>query len=91
MLLKSTDITYNNANIAMWSGVELDTAIICACMPSLKPICQKLAPGWLSTTDTSADTAQDSDTMKLSHVKRLGNLRIDTVSESNGSVVNATV
>ncbi|KAJ5947522.1 hypothetical protein N7466_000537 [Penicillium verhagenii] len=54
----STDPTYDNVGAASWSAVECNTGIICACLPTLKPLISKLAPGLLSTLDGSRRNEQ---------------------------------
>jgi hypothetical protein len=34
----STNVTANLPNLAIWGGLELYVAIICACIPSLRPL-----------------------------------------------------
>jgi hypothetical protein len=34
----STDVTWDNVGAATWSSVELNVGIVCACLPSLRPI-----------------------------------------------------
>lgn len=34
----SADVTWNVAAVAMWSGIELNVAIICACLLVMKPL-----------------------------------------------------
>ncbi|KAJ5759854.1 hypothetical protein N7520_007010 [Penicillium odoratum] len=49
----SRDPTYDNVGAASWSAVECNTGIICACLPTLKPLISKLVPGLLSTLEGS--------------------------------------
>ncbi|GIZ48687.1 hypothetical protein CKM354_001173700 [Cercospora kikuchii] len=42
-LMSSKDITYENAMACIWSSIELNTGIICSCLPTLR--C--LFPTWL--------------------------------------------
>ncbi|KAJ5524625.1 hypothetical protein N7494_011275 [Penicillium frequentans] len=49
----STDPTWDNVGAASWSAIECNTGIICACLPTLKPLISKLAPGLLSTLNGS--------------------------------------
>ena len=42
----------------MWSAIEVHVGIICACVPSLKPLATKIIPGILRDTDDSQDTSQ---------------------------------
>ncbi|KAJ6110336.1 Integral membrane protein [Penicillium sp. IBT 16267x] len=49
----STDPTFDNVGAASWSAIECNTGIICACLPTLKPLISKLAPGLLSSMNGS--------------------------------------
>ncbi|KAJ6155393.1 hypothetical protein N7470_005959 [Penicillium chermesinum] len=49
----STDPTYDNVGAASWSAIECNTGIICACLPTLKPLVSRIMPGLLSTLDGS--------------------------------------
>lgn len=49
----SMDPTFDNVGAASWSAIECNTGIICACLPTLKPLISKLAPGLLSTLNGS--------------------------------------
>ena len=40
--LTSPDVTYNLSEVAIWSGVEINVSLICACLPSLRPAVQWL-------------------------------------------------
>ncbi|KAM3413839.1 hypothetical protein BST61_g10518 [Cercospora zeina] len=42
-LMRSKDLTYENAMAAIWSSIEMNTGIICSCLPTLR--C--LFPTWL--------------------------------------------
>ena len=42
----------------MWSAIEVHVGIICACVPSLKPLARKILPGILRDTNDSQDTSQ---------------------------------
>ncbi|KAH7121980.1 hypothetical protein B0J13DRAFT_680159 [Dactylonectria estremocensis] len=41
-------------DIAIWSGLECNIAIICACIPSLKPLSSRAFPGLVGSTAPSA-------------------------------------
>ena len=47
---KTTDITYDNVGAATWSSVELNVGILCACLPTLRPILNKFFPRLLLST-----------------------------------------
>ncbi|KAJ5109346.1 hypothetical protein N7456_006021 [Penicillium angulare] len=62
----STDPTYDNVGAASWSAIECNVGIICACLPTLKPLISKIVPGLLSTLNGSHryGTAQMSTTQR---------------------------
>lgn len=45
----SKDPTYDNFGIAIWSVIEVNCAIVGACLPTLKPLIARIFPGLLST------------------------------------------
>ncbi|PYH96172.1 integral membrane protein [Aspergillus ellipticus CBS 707.79] len=45
----STDATYDNVGAASWSAIECNTGIICACVPTLRPLVSHFLPHLLST------------------------------------------
>ncbi|EOD50841.1 putative pth11-like integral membrane protein [Neofusicoccum parvum UCRNP2] len=49
----STDITYDNVGAALWSAVEINTAIICASLPTFKAVVNRIFPRLLATTQNS--------------------------------------
>jgi len=49
VISNSSDTTHDNVAAAYWSSVELNTGIICACMPTIRPIIAKMFPTWLGT------------------------------------------
>ncbi|GAQ33344.1 hypothetical protein AtubIFM55763_005293 [Aspergillus tubingensis] len=46
---QSTDTSYSNVGAAYWTAAECNVAIICACLPFLRPIVSRLFPRFLST------------------------------------------
>lgn len=51
VIANSTDVTWDNVGAATWSAVELNTAIVCACLPTLKPLINIIAPRLLGSTN----------------------------------------
>lgn len=45
----SSDTSYSNVEAAYWTAAECNVAIICACLPFLRPIVSKMFPKLLST------------------------------------------
>ncbi|RFU32958.1 hypothetical protein B7463_g3387, partial [Scytalidium lignicola] len=54
---RSYDLTWDNVDVLIWSSIELHTALICACLPSLRSLLVKVFPVVFKTTlSTSRDT-----------------------------------
>lgn len=51
----SVDFTWDMYPVVMWTGVEMFTAIICACLPSMKPILNFLRTRHLFPPRSSGD------------------------------------
>ncbi|KAL3421569.1 hypothetical protein PVAG01_08015 [Phlyctema vagabunda] len=51
-LLKTKDLSWDNATVAIWSTLEIHLGIICASLPTLKPVISWLFPSILSTKDS---------------------------------------
>ncbi|KEY73986.1 hypothetical protein S7711_02581 [Stachybotrys chartarum IBT 7711] len=52
----SEDPPWDNVGAAMWSAIELNCAIICASLPTLRPLISKIVPGLSSIRSTGRDT-----------------------------------
>lgn len=82
VLVQGGDNTYDNAPSAMWSAIEVNTAIMCACMQSLKPLVQKLRPQWFMHSQSSSNGTASSDSgWKLSQLRRV----VKSDAEAGGS------
>ncbi|KAJ5123117.1 hypothetical protein N7448_009214 [Penicillium atrosanguineum] len=49
VVAQSTDTSYSNVGAAYWTAAECNVAIICACLPFLRPIISRIFPKLLST------------------------------------------
>jgi len=47
----SPDPSYDSTKLSYWSVIELNCGIICACLPTLRPIIKKLAPSLMRSLD----------------------------------------
>lgn len=47
-----TAFTVRGVQIAIWSGLECNIAIICACIPALRPLLTRLMPGLINSSGT---------------------------------------
>ncbi|KAH7084758.1 hypothetical protein BKA63DRAFT_430589 [Paraphoma chrysanthemicola] len=45
------DATWAGAPTAYWSAIELNVGILCACLPTLRPLIKKYAPGALGSSN----------------------------------------
>jgi hypothetical protein len=48
--MSDNDFTWNMTNVCIWTGAEIEAAIICACLPTLKPILNLIKTGELFPT-----------------------------------------
>ncbi len=51
-----TRLQVDNAGAALWSNIEVYTGIICASLPTIKPVISRLFPGLLSSTRSGSAT-----------------------------------
>ncbi|KAL1894034.1 hypothetical protein Sste5346_006176 [Sporothrix stenoceras] len=54
----SPDTTFAGVDIAMWSNIEINVAIICASVPALKPFVSRIAPKLLGSSVNSASRSR---------------------------------
>ncbi|PNP52283.1 hypothetical protein FNYG_15856 [Fusarium nygamai] len=54
--LKSPDVTWNISNSLIWSNVEANIAIVCCCLPSLKPLYSIALNGIVNSAARSSDS-----------------------------------
>ncbi|KAF2005227.1 hypothetical protein P154DRAFT_355700 [Amniculicola lignicola CBS 123094] len=54
--VNTQDPFWDNAPAAYWSVVELNCGILCACLPTLRPLIQKIIPKLLTTRGDSGRT-----------------------------------
>lgn len=52
----SLNPTYDYLGAAVWSQVEVQVSIICACLPAARIFFAKLLPGWLGVTSKDSKT-----------------------------------
>ncbi|KAJ5831919.1 Integral membrane protein [Penicillium riverlandense] len=63
----SSDPTYDNVGAASWSAIECNTGIICACLPTLKPLLARLFPR-MATSFNDSQPTYDSHRMSTRHI-----------------------
>lgn len=60
---KTTDLTWDNPMPAIWSSTELNVAILCSCLPTLKGLISRIWPKLLSTGHTGQRSGRQSHTL----------------------------
>ena len=68
--VRSTDTTWGNVGAAIWSSIEVNVGIICACLPTMKALVSRALPRLLHSTP--------SDRVELPpHTFRLNSVGVD--------------
>ncbi|KAK3109907.1 hypothetical protein LTR53_016352 [Teratosphaeriaceae sp. CCFEE 6253] len=61
VISKATDVSWNNPLAAIWSSVEINTGILCSCLPTLKACVSRFWPRLFTTKHSrSRTTARQS-------------------------------
>ncbi|KAM6476690.1 hypothetical protein HDV62DRAFT_402613 [Trichoderma sp. SZMC 28011] len=47
-MFKSADLTWNMSQAFIWSSVEPNIGIVCACLPTLRPLLRRCIPDWFA-------------------------------------------
>ncbi|KAJ5042794.1 uncharacterized protein L3040_004187 [Drepanopeziza brunnea f. sp. 'multigermtubi'] len=63
----STDTTLDGVNAGIWSGIEINVAIACASLPSIKPLISRVAPRLFSTRSTSCSRSNVNNAPDAPH------------------------
>lgn len=68
----TTDPNWDYVDAAMWSVAEVNVAVFCACLPTLKPLlsgCSRrftnYSKGWRSHADMTRDHSNDTDEIRV--------------------------
>lgn len=89
----SSDFSYQIADIETWCAVEVNTAIMCACMQSLKPLLGRINARWRTqarksnSTSTSSSSTIELKGPRLNHSNDTKSTMMDTMTgiELNGA------
>ncbi|OAQ65351.2 hypothetical protein VFPPC_06466 [Pochonia chlamydosporia 170] len=65
--LQDPDITWNFVDIGLWSVIEGNIAMVCACLPFLRPILNKLTFGIFNISSVGSKPHHSSNFIKVSH------------------------
>lgn len=92
-ILHAEDKTWVSFDSSIWSAVDANVSIICAAVPSLKPLLRQIAPGFMgSTFGTSQPGAsnQHPTTRKSWLTKSFGNMGYELHSAGQSGVHNGS-
>ncbi|PMD44761.1 MFS general substrate transporter [Hyaloscypha variabilis F] len=81
-----TDFAYNASIALMWSAVEVNVGIICACIPTLKPLIKRILPSMI-TDHTGASTEMEKEVSFSSQARNNSNEvphRLDSIEIPTG-------
>ena len=59
VISKATDVSWNNPLAAIWSSVEINTGILCSCLPTLKACVSRYFPRIFNTKISRSTTRQN--------------------------------
>ncbi|KAL1981889.1 hypothetical protein VTN96DRAFT_2018 [Rasamsonia emersonii] len=65
VIADSSDPTYDNVGAATWSSIECNTGIICACLPTLRPLISRILPRFLSSLSGSRSQSKSQSHRRL--------------------------
>ncbi|KAL7943622.1 hypothetical protein V8C42DRAFT_358892 [Trichoderma barbatum] len=61
-MFKSVDLTWNMSQAFVWSSVEPNIGIVCACLPTLRPLLRRFIPKWFSGSSYKSGSAPNYGT-----------------------------
>lgn len=73
----SRDPTYDLSSIVVWSSIEVNTAIICACATTLKPLWRKIVPS--RKTPLCSDENSSASHQQINRPMTIGSSRSNTL------------
>ena len=85
VISRAVDVTWENPLAAIWSSVEVNTGILCSCLPTLKACLTRVSPHIFSNTsahsseNTPTSTANDEQRIRGVSFKRRSKLSFDAL------------
>jgi fucose permease len=61
------DFAYNAATAFLWSAVEVNVGIICACIPTMKPLIKLILPSMITDPLRTRGSKEDSSSSHINH------------------------
>ncbi len=81
------DGTYSTVGTVTWSSVEQGLGIVCACLPTLRPLFDRIFPSFRTATNTSSSHALGDPHNGKSEFQKSGASQPWRQSAENGSTV----
>ncbi|KAF8849314.1 MFS general substrate transporter [Acephala macrosclerotiorum] len=72
-----TDFAWNAATALMWSAVEVNVGIICACIPTLKPLVKRILPAMITDRSGSGTVTYKTESISSQVQRRSSNSNRD--------------
>ncbi|EPE35356.1 MFS general substrate transporter [Glarea lozoyensis ATCC 20868] len=63
----SVDFAYSAATAFLWSAVEVNVGIICACIPTMKPLIKRILPAMITDPLRTRGSKSDSSSSHINH------------------------
>lgn len=57
---QEANFAWNASLSLMWSAVEVNVGIVCACIPTLKPLVRRISPHWLDHTNSGTSQSPNA-------------------------------
>lgn len=76
----TVDFSWNSSLALMWSAVEVNIGIICACIPTLKPLIKKLIPSMIADRTRNNSTATEKTSLSSQNAQPNGGSHTAEVS-----------
>jgi len=85
-LYKSVDVSYDVVGPLLWSSIEVNTGIICACLPTLKPLVNLISPWLLHSSSRESSCNRQPSFVATPEMKKHSNPTTEGTSESGGVI-----
>ncbi|KAH6666687.1 MFS transporter-like protein [Halenospora varia] len=66
----SVDFAWNASTALMWSAIEVNVGIICACIPTLKPLIKRIMPAMITDPTRSGSSKSESFSSQMASLAR---------------------
>ena len=82
MFFKSADVTWNSSQSFIWSSVEPNIGIVCACLPTLRPLMRRSLPNWFASSSVTHSPLGASSVPTISKVRTRPLRQADTLEDT---------